>query len=221
MIIMARKRYSSTSRRRSSSTSRRRSSSMSPKRYSSRHYYNRTSGWNARRWSSDPIESRAAKLRDMRADRRLAADSRRKREEEARRRRYHRRGLRIVGPRYYQGYNYPIMRTPLPYFFVLLIVPFLIFGAIFFTLIGSSSLMFIFVPAIILTVFSLIVSIFFITIIYRKRTSIIKKAIFEEPPESLEIVDDKELEGVICPYCGNSNKEDVKRCNFCDAKLID
>ena len=194
---------------------------MPRKRYSARHYYDRTSGWNARRWSSDPIESRAAKLRDLRADRRLAADSRRKRELEARRRRYHRRGLRVVGPRYYQGYNYPIMRTPLPYFFVLLIIPFLIFVAIFIVLISSSILPFAFVPAIIITIVSLIVSIFFITIIYRKRTSIIKNAIFEEPPEPLEIDDDKELKGVFCPYCGNSIKEDVKRCNFCDAKLID
>jgi hypothetical protein len=220
MIIMPRRSYSSRSRRSYSSRSRRRYSSVPRKRYTARHYYHRASGWNARRWSRDPMERRAALLRDLRADRKLAADNRRKREE-ARRRRYHRRGLRFVGPRYYQGYNYPIMRSSLSYFMVLLTIPLLIFLVIFFTIIGSSSLTFVIVPIIITTVISFIVLIIFITIIYRKRTSIIKNAIFEEPSEPVEISDEEEPNNVFCPYCGNSIKEDDKRCRFCDAKLID
>lgn len=78
------------------------------------HFYNSVKGDNARRWSHDPNETKAALARDWRAKRRLMDGGERnsadesitevlfstKSREEAKRRRYRRSGIRVVKPRY-------------------------------------------------------------------------------------------------------------------------
>lgn len=183
------------------------------------HTYSSSTGWNARRWSSDPMERRAALLRDQRAERRLADERRKKSTEEARRRRYRRSGIRVVKPRYYSGYNYPVMRTPMMFLIFITFLPLIIFAINFIFVIKPSNL------TVILTIIGVIISSFIIlstviVILYRKKTNTIKKAILEEPSEIIETPEEEQKE-IFCTFCGNPIKKSSKRCKFCDAKLTE